>query len=270
MALAVKTTAIRLGTLVSCVYYRSPALLARLATDVDQASGGRVIFGIGNGDNRSEFERLGMEFPPVRERQAALEEAIQIIRGLWGGGPVTLEGQHFRVREATLGSGPIQQPHVPVLIAGSGERHTLRQVAQYADMSNFGAHAAVGSVFTTAEVQHKIKVLSDHCIALGRPPDSVVRSHWGCPVVVGSMPEEVQRKVAALPAWIRDRFQSSMIAGIPEEVAATYQTLMTAGLNYFTICVMSGDAETLRLLAEQVMPSLAARQTWRAPGPGAR
>jgi alkanesulfonate monooxygenase SsuD/methylene tetrahydromethanopterin reductase-like flavin-dependent oxidoreductase (luciferase family) len=126
MALAVKTTAIRLGTLVSCVYYRSPALLARLATDVDQASGGRVIFGIGNGDNRSEFERLGMEFPPVRERQAALEEAIQIIRGLWGGGPVTLEGQHFRVREATLGSGPIQQPHVPVLIAGSGERHTLR------------------------------------------------------------------------------------------------------------------------------------------------
>jgi alkanesulfonate monooxygenase SsuD/methylene tetrahydromethanopterin reductase-like flavin-dependent oxidoreductase (luciferase family) len=256
MPLAARTKRIRLGPLVDCIYYRSPALTARLAADVDQLSAGRVVFGVGMGDAAREFAQMGLAFPPTRERQAALEEALTIITGLWSGQSVTVEGAHFRVREAVLRSRPVQQPRIPILIAGGGERVTLRQVAQYADACNFGAHANVGSAFTAEDVRRKLGALDAHCAALGRPPDSVLRSHWSSPVVVAETPEDARRKVAALPAWVRENFRSSMVAGTPEEVVSSYRTLTAAGLGYFIACVVGNDVETLRLLADQVLPAL--------------
>jgi alkanesulfonate monooxygenase SsuD/methylene tetrahydromethanopterin reductase-like flavin-dependent oxidoreductase (luciferase family) len=255
MPLALKTATIRLGTLVSCVYYRSPALLARLAADVDQLSGGRAVVGIGNGDNPAEFQRLGLPFPPVRERQAALEEALQIVTGLWAGQAVTVEGAHFRVREATLRAGPAQQPRIPVLVAGGGERVTLRQVARYADVSNFGAHEWVGSAFTLEDVQRKLAALDAHCAALGRPAETVLRSHFSMPVVVAATPERVRAKLEAIPNFVQN-FPRSMVAGLPHEVVAAYRPLVEAGMQYFTASVIGDDVETLRLLAEQVLPEL--------------
>jgi alkanesulfonate monooxygenase SsuD/methylene tetrahydromethanopterin reductase-like flavin-dependent oxidoreductase (luciferase family) len=135
-ALAVTTRRIRLGSIVSCVYYRSPALLARQAADVDRLSGGRLVLGVGFGDSEAEFRHMNLAVPPVPERQAALAETVQIVRGLWSGRPFTFNGAHFGVHDAVLPAGPVQQPYVPLLIAGGGERVTLRQVAEYADMSN--------------------------------------------------------------------------------------------------------------------------------------
>jgi alkanesulfonate monooxygenase SsuD/methylene tetrahydromethanopterin reductase-like flavin-dependent oxidoreductase (luciferase family) len=256
MPLAARTRTIRLGPLVNCIYYRSPALTARLAADIDQISQGRLVVGIGMGDATWEFAQLGLPFPPVRDRQAALEEALTIITGLWSGQPVTVEGAHFQVRAAVLRSGPVQQPRIPILIAGGGERVTLRQVAQFADASNFGAHANVGSAFTPEDVRRKLAALDAHCATLGRPADTVLRSHWSCPVVVAETPEGLQAKLTAL-GGIAQNFQTSMVAGLPHEVAAAYRGLADAGLQYFIAAVFGDDVETLRLLAEQVLPALA-------------
>src|SRR3712207_1169280 len=127
-ALAEATRTIRLGTLVSCVYYGNPVVLARLAADVDRISGGRVVLGVGSGDQPHEFDRLGLTWPPVRERQAALEDALRIIRPLLRGEQVTSQGEQFRANGAVLQPPPAQQPYVPILVAGGGERTTLRYV----------------------------------------------------------------------------------------------------------------------------------------------
>jgi alkanesulfonate monooxygenase SsuD/methylene tetrahydromethanopterin reductase-like flavin-dependent oxidoreductase (luciferase family) len=215
-------------------------MIARLALDVDVASRGRVVLGIGIGDNPHEFEQLGLGFPPVPERQRELENTI----------PRVLEWCD------ELSGGPLQQPHPPILIAGGGEAVTLRQVAAYADACNFGAHRAVGSAFTLADVQRKLDALRAHCAAANRPFDSVLRSHSSAPVIVASTREGVERKLAALPDWMRTRFESSTIAGTPEEVTAAYRSLVNVDMRYFIASVSGQDLETIRLLGEQVIPAL--------------
>src|SRR5262249_1242910 len=145
--LAATTRKLRLIAFVSCVCYRSPVLLARIAADVDRASNGRLVLGLGIGDDPSEFAQLGIPFPSVRERQRMLEETLQIVKGLWQEEQFTYEGKYFRLQRAIGRPLPVQQPRIPILIGGGGERVTLRQVAQYADMSNFGPHIWTGSVF---------------------------------------------------------------------------------------------------------------------------
>ena len=161
-ALATVTTRLRLIALVSCVYYRSPALIARQAADVDRISGGRLVLGLGTGDDAAEFGQLGLRFPAAPERLAALAEAAGIIRGMWAG-PVTHAGPHFQVTDAHVRPGPVQQPGVPVLIGGGGERTTLRLVARYADVSNFGPHEWTGGAYDLAAVRRKYEVLRGYC-----------------------------------------------------------------------------------------------------------
>jgi alkanesulfonate monooxygenase SsuD/methylene tetrahydromethanopterin reductase-like flavin-dependent oxidoreductase (luciferase family) len=151
----------------------------------------------------------------------------------------------------------VQQPYVPLLIAGGGEVVTLRQVAEHADVSNFGAHPNAGRAFTLTDVRHKFDALRRHCAVVNRPFASVLRSHWSAPVVVAETREQVDQKVAALADWLRSaRFESSTVAGTPDEVADVYRSLVTAGMQYFTVCVAGNDVETLRLLAEQVIPAV--------------
>ncbi len=155
-ALAVHTERVRLGPLASCVYYRSAGLLASQATDVDRLSGGRLVLGLGAGDIPHEFAQLGLAYPPFPERAAVLAETVALVRGLWAGAPVTLQGTHVRAVDARLATRPVQAPHVPLLIAGGGERITLRQVAQHADMCNFGPTGATGSAWGLPEVRRKL------------------------------------------------------------------------------------------------------------------
>jgi alkanesulfonate monooxygenase SsuD/methylene tetrahydromethanopterin reductase-like flavin-dependent oxidoreductase (luciferase family) len=143
-----------------------------MSADVDRMSAGRLVLGLGIGDVLPEFEQLGLRFPSTRDRLQALEETIRIVRGVVGEAPFTYQGHQFWVTNATLPFGPIQQPHLPLLIAGGGERVTLRQVAQYADMSNFGEHVYTGGAQSVADVRRKLDVLDRHCDALGRPPES--------------------------------------------------------------------------------------------------
>jgi alkanesulfonate monooxygenase SsuD/methylene tetrahydromethanopterin reductase-like flavin-dependent oxidoreductase (luciferase family) len=259
-ALAVTTSTIRLGVAVSCVLYRPPALLARMAADVDRLSRGRLILGLGIGNHEKEFTKLGIPFLPVRERQEALAETLEIVEGLWGSTPFTYTGKHFQVHEATIRPGPVQQPHVPVLVAGGGEQVTLRQVAQFADVASFGADKWAGSALTPTDIMRKYSVLRQHCTTLGRDYDSILRSYSGVPVLVAETRARLQAKLAAIPAHIRQSYATSTVAGTPEEVCSYYQTLVNAGVRYFIVGLFGNDRDTVRLLARSVMPHLTTSQ----------
>ena len=255
-ALADATTRLRLGPLVSCVFYRSPAMLARLAADVDRISGGRLVLGLGGGNHAREFAKLGLPFPGTAERLGAVEEAVRVVRGLWGEEPFTFAGEHFQADAADVRPGPVQQPYVPVLIAGGGEKVTLRQVAAFADASNFSPHERAGSAYGPKDVRRKLGVLAGHCKALGRPFGSVLRTQVAVPVVLAETPAAVAKKVAALPENVRSGYASSTLAGLPEDAVAYYRGLAEVGLTYFVAGVYGNDTETVRLLAERVVPAL--------------
>src|SRR5215207_11089131 len=126
-ALAVSTERIRLGTMIDCIYYRPAYLLARQAADVDRLSGGRLVLGIGIGDAPDEFADMGLRYPPTIERQQTLEETITVLRGLWSGERVEFGGQYVVARNKLGFHPPVQQPHIPILLSGGGEKVTLRQ-----------------------------------------------------------------------------------------------------------------------------------------------
>lgn len=258
-ALAAVTTRVRLGPLVSCVFYRSPAMLARLSADVDRVSGGRLVLGLGGGNHAREFAKLGLPFPGTAERLAAVAETVRIVRGLWSEAPFASEGKQFSVQAANVRPGPVQQPHVPLLIAGGGEKITLRQVAALADASNFSPHAQAGSAHGAADVRRKLAALRDHCAVLGRPYDAILRTQVAVPVVLAETPAAVAKKVAALPENVRSGYASSTLAGLPEDAVAYYRGLAEVGLTYFVAGVYGNDTETVRLLAERVVPILGGR-----------
>ena len=263
-ALAATTRSIRLGTMVSCIYYRHPALLARIVADIDRMSDGRVILGLGIGDFVPEFEQLGLAFPPTPVRQQALEEAIQILRGVWGDGPFTLAGATFQVRGAHVQPPPVQQPRVPILIAGAGERVTLRQVAEFADASNFGPNPHTGNVLDGDVVRRKFAVLEEHCVRVGRPYQSVLRTHWSPPVVLAETPRALQEKQDAISPDEHRFYGEHMVIGTPEEAIAHFQRLVDAGLQYFIVHTRA-DPDTARLLAERVLPALTPAPSPSAP-----
>lgn len=257
-ALAVSTTRIRLGVLVASIHYRHPVLLARQAADVDRLSGGRLILGLGVGDDEPEYRQLGLPFEPIRQRQRQLEEYVQIVRGVSTNPTFTFSGEFYRVDEARVVPGPVQQPHVPLVIAGGGERVTLRQVAQYADVANFGAHHWTGGARTLEDVRRKLAALYRHCDAFGRDPGSVLPSHMTLPLVLAETKTTLTRKVEASREWYPiPGIAESMVAATPDEAVDYYRNLVECGMRYFFVTVAPPDEGTLRLLAEKVMPRVA-------------
>ena len=256
-ALAAETTTMRLISLVSCVYYHHPFLIARGAADVDRMSGGRLVLGLGVGDDVPEFSLLGIPFPPAAERHRVLTEAVATIQGLLAGEPQS-SPEPFPLTDATLKPGPVQQPRIPLLIGGGGERFTLRQVARYADVSNFGPHEWVGKAFGPDDVRRKYDVLRRYCDEVGRPYEAILRSHWTPLVTLAPSHEQLERKREA--ARIPDaKLITQPLCATPDEAIAHYSRLVDAGAEYFLATVNGQDQETVDLLAERVVPALQAR-----------
>ncbi len=256
-ALAASTSTIRLGTAIDCVYYRSPYLLARQAADVDRISGGRLVLGIGIGDRPDEFEMMGMTYPPVGQRLRALEEAIVILRGLWSGEPFAFSGDHFTASTPGGFLPPVQQPHIPIIIAGGGEKVTLRQVAKYADASNMGAHESIGGAYSAEDLARKFDVLRGYLAEHGRAPESVLRTQFTMPLIVAETRDALARKMAAMPQDVLAWCGAALFAGTPDETIAFYRDLTAKGFQYFIANILAGDEETVELLAEAVMPAFA-------------
>jgi len=192
-AAAAVTRTIRLGAHVSCVAYRNPVLLARMAADIDAISNGRLVLGLGNGDMPREFQQLGLAYPPIQERQAALEEAIRVIHPLLRRETVTFAGTYFRANGAVLRPPPVQQPSIPLLIAGRGERITLRYVAESADVSSMAAASWAGGAYTPADAAHKFQILQRRCEEAGRPYSSILRATQFSPLILAETEGECRR-----------------------------------------------------------------------------
>lgn len=167
-ALARDTKRVRIGQLVTCNGYRNPALQAKMASTVDVLAHGRYIFGIGSGYYEEEYLSYGYHFPDGPERLRELREAVQVILAMWTQEEATFEGKYYRVRGAINQPKGVQRPHIPLLIAGSGEKVTLKLVAQYGDACNV--------TDTPAELERKFAVLKEHCKAVGRDYDSIHRT----------------------------------------------------------------------------------------------
>jgi len=253
--LAMGTERIRLISLVSCIYYRSPVLIARQAADVDRISEGRLVLGIGIGDDVPEFNQMCLPFPPIAQRQETLEEALSVIQGLWREETFSFEGKYFRLDQARLAPKPVQDPYVPILIGGGGEKVTLRQVAQWADVSNFAPHEWSGSAFQIADVERKYAALRDHCKAVGRPYESILRSHFTPLLTLAENESALERKRAN--ARIPDRqLQTVPVFATPDQAIAHYQALADVGVQYFLATINGSDDETVHLFAEAVVPAV--------------
>jgi F420-dependent oxidoreductase-like protein len=166
-ALAARTKVARLGTMVTGVTYRNPALLAKIVTTLDVISSGRAILGIGAAWNDDEHAGYGYDFPPAGERLDRLEEALQICRAMFTEATPSFEGRHYRIESVLNNPKPIRG-RIPVLIGGGGEKRTLRLVARYGDACNlFGDPDAV---------RHKLDVLERHCADVGRDPAEITKT----------------------------------------------------------------------------------------------
>lgn len=167
-SLAMVTTRIRIGTIVSSNTFRHPALLAKMAANVDISSRGRLICGLGAGWQENEHLMYGIPFYDTRDRLMRLDEACQVLLSLWTRERTTFEGRYYRLSDAPLMPKPVQKPHPELMIGGAGETVTLRIVAKYAGHWNVSAGAD--------RFVRKRQVLERHCEAIGRDPDSITKS----------------------------------------------------------------------------------------------
>jgi F420-dependent oxidoreductase-like protein len=169
--LAGQAERVRLGTMVTGVTFRPPALLVKAVTTLDVLSGGRAWLGLGAGYQAEEAEAMGLPLPPVAERFERLEETLEIATRMWAGDDAPFEGTHYRLGRPDGSPLPIQRPRPPILIGGTGERRTLRLVARYADACNLFDIPDGGRT-----VKHKLEVLARHCADLGRPYEQIEKT----------------------------------------------------------------------------------------------
>ncbi len=257
-ALARETERIELGSIVYCVYYRHPVMFARQIADLDQLSKGRALIGLGIGWNAPEFARLGMEMPPVPERQRALGEYVEIVNGVYNDVPFTFVGETFTTDAAFIYPPPVQQPRPPVVIAGGGEKATLRQVARYADACNFGPGTNTGAVRGADSVASRFEVLKRHCDEVGRPYEEILRTHFTSWIFIAETERDVQAKREKyFPDGLTGEQRITRVFGTPDQIVAYYRELIDAGVQYFVMQTQdAGDTETIELLGREVAPRL--------------
>ena len=246
-AIAAITSRIRLGQLVIGTPYRNPALLTKLATTLDVISHGRSILGVGAGWHKREYEAYGFgTFEEVPVRMKRLEEAIRVIKTLWTEKPSNFEGKFYRLDQVKDNPAPVQQPHPPIMIGGSGEKVTLRLVAQYAQWCNVSGDPET--------VRHRLDVLKEHCDRLGRPYDEITRSNY-CTVLVGRDDADVAAKRERLRDFVP---VNGALIGTPEQLIDTFGQYAKVGVQYSIFRTPDWlDSESLQLFAERVIPALA-------------
>lgn len=241
-ALAAVTNRIGLGTMVSSIAYRNPALLAKMVAGVDIISGGRAILGIGAGWFQTEYRQYGYEFPEqpaVRIRQ--LDEGIQLIKALWTQPRATFAGKYFQVKEAILEPKPVQRPHPPILVGGGGEQLTLKVAAKHANMVNW---------FGTPDIiKHKLEVLARHGDAVGRDVREIRITKLDS-VLIGRQEKDVQQKRIKL--HLGDR---PFLAGTVHQVIDQIAAFQAVGVQEMILNIPRNDPETFDLLGSEVIPA---------------
>jgi F420-dependent oxidoreductase-like protein len=217
--LARETSRVRLGTLVTGMTHRHPAVLAAEVVTVDHLSGGRVECAVGAAWNEPEHRELGIPFPPTRERMDRLEEGIQILRALFTDEDVTFEGSEYELQSATYRPRPVQQPHPPIWVGGEGRRRTLPIVGRYADVWH-------GWATDAAELAEINSIIDRSAEEAGRDPGAILRA-------------------------------SSLSISEPwDEVKTAYEWMTAGGIGYLVIEWPSEGRARLESFLEQVLPTL--------------
>ena len=260
-AFAASTDRIRLGQMCTCMSYRNPAYLAKVAATVDAISGGRTEMGIGGGWYEHEWRAYGYGFPPIAERLGRLREGVEIMHQAWTTGTATLDGRYYTADGAIVRPLPLQPGGIPLWIAGGGEKVTLKIAATYASYTNFA-----GSI---EEFTHKSEVLRGHCDALGRDFGDITRSS-NFNTVIADTEAEVADRVAAVVArlapfvgaeragHIEREYRESPGVGTPEQVAERLAARQAAGLGYAIHYFPEAayDRSGIELFEREVVPAL--------------
>ena len=235
-AFAATTSRIRLGQMCTCMSYRNPAYLAKVASTIDIISGGRVEMGIGAGWYEHEWRAYGYGFPRAGERLARLDEGVQIMRQAWTLGSATLNGEHYQVNGAIVRPLPMQESGIPLWIAGGGEKVTLRIAAKYADYTNFSG----GNPGSFTE---KSELLRAHCAEAGTDFDRIIRT-TNFMTVVGDSDSDVRERLKGVEArvtpYLGVKYTAHLMAdyakspgvGTPEQIVERLRTLERLGLGY--------------------------------------
>ncbi|HEY7079466.1 MAG TPA: LLM class F420-dependent oxidoreductase [Nitrososphaeraceae archaeon] len=244
--LAGVTTKIKLGTLVTGIVYRHPAILAKIGATLDVLSKGRLFMGIGAAWNQEESFAYGIPFPTTKERLLRLEEVIQIILKMWAKSTATFNGKFYQIKDAYCNPKPIQKPHPPIMIGGGGERNTLRIVAKYADACNL-----FGSIET---IERKLNVLEEHCNNIGRDYHSILKTKLGI-VLIDNDKELLNKKVNELfKGMPKEQIREFVIFGTPDEVLREIELFENVGIEYFIVNLdPSSESAQVELFADKIM-----------------
>ena len=260
-ALAASTRRVRLGQMCTCIGYRNPMYLAKVAATVDVISGGRVEMGIGAGWYEHEWNAYGYGFPGGGDRLAMLAEGVEIMSQAWRHGVAHHSGEHYQVDGALCHPMPLQQGGIPLWIAGGGEKKTLRIAAERAAYTNFDG--------TPETFAHKSRILADHCSTVGRDFDEIVRSA-NYNVVIGRDQAEIDARLATIADRFRpflapdglaravNSYRTGPLVGTPEHLVEKLAELRELGLAYAITYFAEAayDTSGIELFVDEVIPHL--------------
>ena len=251
-ALLSRTERLRVGHLVLCNQFRHPAVLAKMATTLDQVSAGRLEIGIGSGSIEDEHRRTGLPWESFAERSERLGETLEILTQAFADEVINFAGAHYTVADMPVLPGPVQRPRPPIIVGGVGEKYTLPLVARYADVWNVPTYAL-------GEIDHKLSVLRCICDDVGRDPASIVMS---VEAVMALAPDE-----AALPSvrqTAERRFgapgfglHDGGLIGTPPAIVERLNQLRELGFTQVVLFTHDrASDQTLELLASAVIAEL--------------
>jgi F420-dependent oxidoreductase-like protein len=260
-AFGATTRRVRLGQMCTCMSYRNPAYLAKVAATCDVISGGRVEMGIGGGWYEQEWRAYGYGFPSAPERLGRLDEGVQIMRQAWAEGRASLAGRYYQADGAIVAPKPLQQGGIPLWIAGGGEKVTLKIAARYAQYTNF--------VGTLDGFTRKSELLAGHCKDVGTDFDAIVRSA-NYNVAIGSTEAEVEERLQQLRSRLASAvgeekaegalgaFRGLPAVGTPEQIVEKLGALQDRGMTYgiFYFPEAAYDRSGIEMFEREVVPAL--------------
>ena len=251
-ALLARTERIEIGHMVLCNQFRHPAVLAKMATTLDQISAGRLQLGIGSGSIEDEHRRAGLDWGTFRERSERLGETLEILTQAFADERIDLAGTHFHVHDFPVKPGAARTPRPPIVVGGVGERYTLPLVARYADVWNVPTYAL-------GELEHKVAVLRSICADIGRDPSTIVLSVEAVMALArddAALPavRQLAEKRFGMPAF---GLHEGGLIGTPPAIVDRIAELASLGFGQIVLFTHDrGSDETLDLLASEVIARL--------------
>lgn len=251
-ALSQHTKRARIGALVNGNTYRNPCLLAKMASTLDVISNGRLNLGIGAGWYELEHQSFGIDFKTIPGRLGALDESIKIIKGMFTQEKTSLDGRHYKVKDAVCNPKPITKPHPPIMVGGKGEKTLLKLVARHADMWN-----STGS--SAEQIAHLISVIERHGDTEGRNTDEIEKTLMIglCYRATKDREQAMMQIIGAMSNQPPEKARGQIMIGGKQECLDTVERYRKAGVTHFIFMQMAPfQVDEIQRFAEEVIPAV--------------